>query len=305
MKKYLLIIFLLLALIISGCQPSQTTTTGPFKGGIDGLSINFVNLAPISQFSQNDSVKVKVLLKNKGETQVTTGNAKSRMFGVNLDVFSLTPEYRSNLGPLIEIGPNQDGGEQEIELGTIKYKGQIINSQDFTLRSRLCYVYQTKSAANVCIKSALSQEAGESTCDINGEKVTKGSVSGAPIQITSIKEQTRGSDQIRFDVTIENKGKGEVYPINSICKDLDDEVKRVESKNKINVKVIEPQGVICSFSSGEPSSEGIITLDSTNKKVLSCWKSVQDTQVESLRLILDYVYRDQAQKQITIFETRR
>src|SRR3989344_4479483 len=275
MKKYFIFIFLSLLLALSGCKQQDTGSTGTFIGGTDGVSVEFVNLAPSSQFNQNDSVRVKVLLKNKGETRVATG------------------EFTS------------DGGEQEVELGTIKYKLPVINSEDYTLRARLCYPYQTKALVDVCIKSTLSQESGEEICNIGGEKVVSGSVSSAPVQITSITEQTRGSDQIRFDVVIENKGVGEVYPVNSKCEDLDNEIKRVENRNKINVKVNSPVGVVCSFRSGEPGAEGIITLDSTRKDTLSCWKNVEETVVDKLSLTLSYVYRDQITKQITIYQSRR
>jgi len=306
MKKYFILIFLSLLLILSGCTQTETGTKGTFLGGTDGVSISLVNLAPPSQFSQNDSVKIKVLLKNKGETKIATGNAKARIFGVELSNFGLTSEYRSTLGPLEAQGEfSKEGGEQEIDFGNIRYKLPIINSEDFTLRARLCYPYQTKASVDVCIKSSLSQESGEQICDVAGEKVATGSVSSAPIQITSITEQTRGSDQIRFDINIENKGVGEVYPVDSKCEDLDDEIKRVENKNKLNVKINSPVGVICSFRSGEPTSEGVITLDSTGKETLSCWKYVEETVVDKLSLTLGYVYRDQTTKQITIFQSRR
>lgn len=306
MKKYLIIIALSFLIILSGCKSNQPTTKGSFLGGTDGVEISFVNLFPPSQFSQNDSnIQVKVLLKNKGETRVATGNAKSRIFGINLDTFGLTQDYRATLGPLEGRSESSPGDEKEIELGTIKYKGSIINSQDSTLRARLCYIYQTKSDLQICLKSILSQEAGNTICDLNGEKVTKTGVSSAPIQITSVKEQTTGSDQVRLDVVIENKGKGEVFPVNSDCKDLDDEIKRVQNKNRVNVRIDEPVGIKCSFRTGEPSNEGIITLDSTGKATLSCWTAVEEPKVDHLKLFLDYVYRDQATKQVTIYETRR
>jgi hypothetical protein len=306
MKKHMIIIFLCLLLLISGCKKAETGKTGTFLGGTDGVSISFVNLAPPSQFSQNDSVNLKVLLKNQGETKIATGNARARIFGVELNNFDLKSDYKGTLGPLEAKGEfTKEGGQQEIDFGNIKYKLPIINSVDYTLRARLCYPYQTKASVDVCIKSAISQESGETICDITGEKITSGSISSAPIQITSITEQTRSSDQVRFDITIENKGKGEVYPVNSKCEDLDDEIKRVSNKNKLNVRVNSPVGVVCSFRSGEPASEGIITLDTTGKDTLSCWKSVEETVIDKLNLNLDYVYRDQTTKQITIFQSRR
>ena len=120
MKKYLILISLSLLLILSGCKQTDTGATGTFLGGTEGVSISFVNLAPPSQFSQNDSVKIKVLLKNKGETKIATGNAKARIFGVELSNFGLTPQYRGTLGPLEAQGEfTKEGGQQEIDFGNI------------------------------------------------------------------------------------------------------------------------------------------------------------------------------------------
>jgi len=153
MKKYFIFIFLSLLLALSGCKQQDTGSTGTFIGGTDGVS-----------------VRVKVLLKNKGETRVATGNAKARIFGVTLENFGLTQDYKTNLGPIEARGEfTSDGGEQEVELGTIKYKLPVINSEDYTLRARLCYPYQTKALVDVCIKSTLSQESGEEICNIGGE----------------------------------------------------------------------------------------------------------------------------------------
>ena len=69
MKKYFILIFLILLIFIAGCKQKQDTSKGTFIGGIKGLSVELVNLAPPSQFNQNDSVKLKVLVKNKGENK--------------------------------------------------------------------------------------------------------------------------------------------------------------------------------------------------------------------------------------------
>jgi len=305
-KQVFFLSFLFVVLIVSACTPKEKEKTGTFIGGTEGVQISFVNLAPPSSFTQGDNVRLKVLLKNKGETRVQTGNAKVRIFGVNLENFGLTSAYRSTIGPLEAQGEfTAQGGEQEIDFGQIRYTPAIINQETFTLRARLCYPYQTIAKTDVCIQSLITQESQGGICSLAGEKVVPGSVSGAPVQITSITQQTRSNDQVRFDIKIENKGTGEVFSIDSRCENLDNDVERLDAKDKIKVQIRSPVNVKCSFRTGEPSPSGFITLGNNKMVILSCWKNVEEPLVDKLDIQLDYLYRDQATKQITIYQSRR
>lgn len=305
MRNYLLFLALILIIIISGCQPTNDgTKTGTFIGGAEGVSIEFLNLAPPGEFSQDDNVRLKVLLTNKGETKVQTGNAKVRIFGITVENFGLTDDYKSTLGPLEGEGEfTAEGGEQEIDFGQIRYTPDIINQETFTLRARLCYPYQTIAKTDVCVQSLITQESEGEVCSLDDEKIVEGSVSGAPVQVTSITEQTRGNDQVRFDIKIENQGLGEVFSIEDKCEDLDDDFIRFDSKEKIKVKIRSPVDVKCGFRTGEPSSEGVITLDEGGVATLSCWKDVEEPVVDKLDIQLDYLYRDQVTKDIKIFQS--
>jgi|SRR3989344_2995694 len=306
-RKYFFLMFLILIVLITGCQTDKNPTTdGPFTGGTSGVELSFVNLAPPSEFSQTDQVKVKVLLKNKGETRIGVGNAKARLFGVNLESFGLPNVYKSNLGNIEAAGEfTAEGGEQEIDFGKINYKLQIINQETFSLSARLCYPYQTIMKTDACIQSSTTQQTQGEVCSLAGEKIGKGGVSSAPVQITSLTEQYRGIDQVRFDIKIENKGKGQVYSIDAKCEDLDKDELRFENKNKVKVKIKNPVNVKCGFRSGEQSNEGTITLDETGLAILSCWKDVEEPVVEKLDVQLDYLYREQVTKQIKILQSRR
>ncbi len=313
-KGYLYLIFISVLLLLAGCQGTgtkQPVKVGTFFGGTDGVSISFVEIFPPTKLDQNDIVPVKVLLENKGEYDLVAGAVKAKIFGVNLNAFSLSGNYIATKGTL--IGKSEGsfiGGKQEINFGNLHYTIPVTNSEDFTLRARVCYPYQTKGIINVCLKSAISKEAGEGVCNLEGEKVggkdkksgAKGSVSAGPIQITSVTEQTRGSDEIRFDIKIENKGKGDVYSPESICDELEDDVKRLEKRDQVEIEVLNPGDVRCRFITGDESNKGIVSL---NKGIgtISCFKKVQDTIEDKLSINVNYVYIDSASKQITIFQS--
>ena len=311
-KKRYIFLFLVFGLfLIVSCNDGgkRETKTGTFFGGTDGISISFVNVAPPSQFNQDDLVNVKVLLENKGEYDVVGGNAKVKLFGVPLQSFGLPDNYIASKGTLIGKSERSSfGGQQEIDFGKLNYNLDVVNSEDFTLRARVCYPYQTKGQINVCLKSLISKEAGEGVCNLEGDKntgkITKGSISSAPIQITSITEQTRGSDQVRFDIKIENKGKGEVYSPESSCEELENDILRLDRRNKVEIEILNPSDVRCTFISGEESNKGIVNLNN-NIGIVSCFKIVEETVEDKLSINVNYIYRDITSKQITIFQSVR
>ena len=134
-KKYFFLMFLVSIVLITGCTSNNDPTSeGPFTGGTSGLEISFVNLAPPSEFSQTDQVKV------------------------NLESFGLPNIYKSNTGKIEAAGEfTAEGGEQEIDFGNINYKLQIINQETFSLSARLCYPYQTIMKTDACIQSSTTQ----------------------------------------------------------------------------------------------------------------------------------------------------
>jgi len=305
MKKKLLILFFASLLVLSGCSnddDSPGILTTAFYGGTDGVSVDFEEIAPPDQFDSGEEIPVAVVLRNKGEYSIVAGNAKARIYGINTDTFSLSSDYEETRSILRGKGEfNIDGGEQEISFGNLKYDEEIINSRDFTIRAKACYPYQTKTEIPVCIKTSRSEETGEGICSTSEEKVVEGSVSSAPIQVTSVKETLRGSNQVRFDMTIENKGAGNVYSNEATCESLEDDILRLNQENKILLEVINPDGISCSFRTGEESNRGIIELDN-GKKIVSCTLETDDTYEDNLRLTLSYMYTTTTSKQITIYE---
>ena len=302
MKKYFILIVVGL-FFIAGCSgdSGNETSTGTFTGGVNGLSIGFVELSPPATFDEGNSVPVKVILKNKGEYDLAAGQAKAKVYGVNLDNFGLAKDYKSTLQALRGVGEfNAEGGQGEIDFGNAQYVLPVINSEEFVLRARVCYPYQTRLLSEVCVANAASKS--NDACSLDGEKVSKGDVSSAPITISSLKEQTRGGQQVRFDLVIENKGGGEVYNPSVSCEELDEEMFRLSNGNKVKLEIVNPVNVKCDFKDKEPENSGIVELK-MGKATVSCWLDVNDEPyADRLSLKLDYMYRDDTSTNIRIFE---
>ncbi|MBS3152941.1 hypothetical protein J4426_00025 [Candidatus Woesearchaeota archaeon] len=307
MKKYytLSILMILSLLLVVGCNKDDTKKAGTFFGGIDGVSIEFEKLAPPTQFGQDDSVSIKTILKNKGEFDLQTGKAKARIFGINLNNFGLTSDYKGTEGSLRARGEfSEQGGEQVIDFGNARYNQIIVNSQDFTIRARVCYPYQTKALVDVCITPLIAKEGDKGVCTIDGQKIKESDISSAPVQVTEVTEEIRGSDQVRFNIGIENKGKGNVFLPDTTCEQTEEGATRVAMVDKLEVDVLNPSEVQCDFRTSELSSRGIVELNG-GKTVLSCFTTATDSYEEKLNIRLNYVYLDETSVPITIFESTK
>lgn len=304
MNKHYIIIFVTLVIFIAGCKTPTEESEGPFKGGNAGIDVSFVEGSPPSSFNQDQTVPVKVAVKNNGENDLGTGVVKAKIFGIITENFGLTSSYKAADGTLRGISEFiEEGAEREINLGNMHYNLDVVNFKTFNLRSQICYPYKTRSHITTCVSSTQIKETGKEICSTEGEKVISGSVSSAPIQIISLTEETRGADQIVYIIKIENMGNGNVYDIATTCEQLEDSVQRSTAQGVIQVEVI-PANVRCAFLEGE-GNKGELKL-SGNQKTLSCVQIVTDTASsaeQDLSVTLDYRYITDTSKEIRIFET--
>jgi hypothetical protein len=297
-KIIYIMVFLVFGLFISGCDngDSGSDGSGPFSGGISGLSLSFVEGAPLSQFNAGESVPFQVLVKNNGEHEVLAGEVNVKLFGVSPTSWEgLITEYVPTSSELFGITKDVDvGGEEIVSLGEGSYIGTVYGSQEFSVHAKMCYPYTTTTVSTVCMDSTTIEQTGVQTCDINGEKISKGDVSSAPIQITSISEDYHSSDSIRFTIVLKNSGSGEVYSKDVSCNEFG-----VLDEGKIYVE-LEPTDVICYFSGGK-SNSGIISLGD-DSKTLICERIVEDTSsyIDNLNIILSYNYVDSIETKVTV-----
>lgn len=302
-KSYIFAILVIPLLFLAGCTKEEKGKVGTFFGGIDGVSIEFEQLAPPSKFEQDDSVSIRTVLKNKGEFDLQSGKAKARIFGINLNTFGLTDQYKGTSGPLRGRGEfSEQGGEQIVDFGNARYNQPVINSQDFTIRAKVCYPYQTKGLVNVCITPLIAKESDKSVCSIEEQKIKKGDISSGPVQVTSVTEEIRGSDQVRFNIEIQNQGKGDVFMPEIECEKLEEAAARISNKDKVEVQILNPADVQCDFRASDLSNKGVVELVN-GKQVVSCFTTARDSYEDKLNIRLNYVYLDETSVPVTIFES--
>jgi len=305
MKKELYFVLIAFVLVISGCEEEVIDEGGPFVGGEQGVSLSFVDGAPVSEFAAEDSVPVKLKLINEGEYDIPAESASVAFFGFAVADYDLSSEYKTVSGVLkgVEKDYFEDGGEAVVELGTLNYKGTVSNFFEPIIRAKVCYPYNTEARVTVCANSReITESDGEIVCEVEGEKIQSTKVSSSPIQITSLTEQIRGSE-VSFRITLENKGLGEVYMDDSECSTLDDPLVKSEKKNKVHFAIM-PEDIVCSFYDGSEGNEGYIRLDEGLKE-FTCIMPVENTGASYEREVsafLDFKYVQSTIKQLKIFE---
>lgn len=228
MKQYLFFALVVIALALTGCN-SNTTPTGPtyapFVGGTQGVTMEFIpEMPPTTQGAILDGGRspfsIGVKITNEGEYDLLPGDLFLEVIGLNPAHFGITYNDLA-----LELADPVEGTKKQINGQTVP--GQFTNIvfenlaylpdsqgdwvQNFKVKG--CYHYKTKSATPICVANdvtgALTDTDTDPICDVTGPKQTKNS--GAPVQITNVKQMPQGSNKISILFDVVHQGTGDVY----------------------------------------------------------------------------------------------
>ncbi len=307
---YILIPVLILTLLITGCQTGTETTPRKltdYVGGVDGLSIEFEEEAPPIEVFDNSETDfpIAVQIKNEGEYTIKSGGIVASLSGINQNDFSLASLHKKSNFDLDRKYSDREGATDVIDFGMAKYKIDL--SSDFTTKiiADVCYNYRTVAASSVCLKKDTRQYKSADACAINNNQLTFEN-SGAPIQVTEVKESSSGANRIKLDFTVENKKTGENFYKPGTFKDkcIPSSNEARAGENTIYVEVTDSAKRLnfkCS-ALGDDNKGDVKLFD--GKKQVSCildTTGMQDTAFEQLvDITIDYVYRGAISQDITI-----
>lgn len=270
----LLILFLILVLTLYGCGRGQSQPTGAptdaFIGGTEGVAFEFERDAPPPEVTDGGAFPFKAILKleNKGEYKVIGGASSSelnvRIVGFNPADFnqaltsigarsplstaeistisrgvalsqSLEPKRRTPEGEVIDGGiAFMDFPPSGGSFNAIEFPGNT----EFNFRAEVCYKYQTKAVAKLCILQNLIDIKPNALCNPNEEKRVDSS--GSPVQVSNFRQNVVGQDKIVFSFDVEHSGSGTIYrdqgadALAGVCP-RDDAARRRASMDKIHV----------------------------------------------------------------------
>jgi len=311
MKKLVMMLSVLAALLVACTSGGETATISPFFGGTDGLKISFVESAPPSTPILDQSrVPFDVVLnvENAGEWDIA--NPSDSVFtitGVSPSDFGKTAadfSKPSNL-PLNGIKKDSQGNKlpgttTQLAFTNLAYTGKIAGSQQLTISANSCYKYGTRATSRICVRSnLLSPSVGG--CTLQGAKELF--VSGAPVHVEGFQESVESANRIAFTFNIVPKGTGSYYQLGSSC------AEEISKKNKVKVtidtKLATP--TVCNFQdeSGNAinSNSGYVTIFGQSR-IVRCTQELSSSELgdyeKIIDLTLEYDNKDTIQKTITV-----
>ncbi len=362
------IIISLLVISMLGCEKKEKDET-EFVEGKDGLVMSFIPNAPQDKYivsNTDEPISIAIDVWNKGahpgppsdddpgtleEEDIFKGGVIS-ISGFDNNIIEIEKKeicikydpsdftciekkevvknFKSFLEQDVYLPPasplNPRGGLYTTEFdGNIKVNKIVVDKYEPTILVTACYPYFTHAAPSVCIDPFPFDTRQEKVCNIGGKTLEP---QGAPVAITKI-EQEASKGKIRFKITIENVGKGDVIWANELvwpselsglvplmalidrCSpaDLGPDPKILDRKDFDKVQLIEVKVANADLLEGgkcTPFMEGtnnIIRLFDGEGLVICTYDVPSDTEsayITPISIKLSYAYRSTISKPISI-----
>ena len=229
MKRYVLGILLVVALIAAGCGPQDTEPdlSQTYIGGNQGLALSFAQGMPPAEVFDDGQMEfsIGIMIENVGESSI--GVNTPNPFGF-IEVIGISPNrfgknaqdelivtWREADLTLARSQRGFDGnifpGETSlVEIPGLSYTSDRTGNAEYTIRANVCYEYRSEAQGQICIKDNVLERAADDTiCTLSGNKPL--ATSGAPVQVTQLSQNPAGADRIQVTFRIENIGGGMVF----------------------------------------------------------------------------------------------
>jgi len=304
-----------MTLFLTGCG-EQKVAGKTFIGGIEGLKASFLAGSPpdTTTDGKSSSFGIVVKLENVGENTVATNDGYVEIWGLDAGTYSYTktadfrvPFSTEIRGAKMNAGNILSGGISTVDFGELSYTPVIQGDITQNVWANVCYKYKTEVAAQICVKNSVEQALNsKDICEVEGEKNPQNS--GAPIQVTSLKETYAGTGKIGLTLILSHEGTGDNF-----FKDDKLDCRNVESnsdagKVKVTFKDVQVSGrtvpVVCQGT----DADGYVRLfkDTTSGKATYTLYCTVDTSGSNnivevpLSLELSYVYLEHITAPMTI-----
>src|SRR3989338_8847402 len=274
MRKFIIPTLIIVLLLLTACnqQPPQTVK-GAFIGGTQGVFAQFeafgVEEESIYTIFDEESLPLEVTLRNKEEFDgISEWEKKNKI----------------ELEGISEQVP--EGGEETLTFADeAKYTKKVSGVVDREWFANIEYRYKTYLIIpEVCLKEDLTDER---VCNVKEAKTYF--VSGAPITVKVVEEDTAGKEIVAFKIMVSNAGTGKVTKVgedfgvrNVLSYSIDDDDWECKSVGKVNEARLDEAGnaeIVCKLKEALPEDH---------------------ISTKQLELTLDYKYRDLIQEKLRI-----
>ena len=224
MKKTNIIFIIIIALIVSGCNPNsnfggKTSALGKDKlvDVNEGVSFKFNEDTKLSQIYDGgvQSFNLRFDIENKGEFTIPKNELTVRLGGIRYQDLNINENAAKKNVPkdIRKARKNTEGklvlGDKEIvSFGPLKYMPKILTKSSQRIHADVCYPYQTNSIVELCV--ATNQFEQQTSENLNVCKVeNKNPVlsTGAPVKVTQFEQRPISATELEISFTIEHVGK--------------------------------------------------------------------------------------------------
>jgi len=294
MRKLIIPTLVIALLFLTACnQQQQPTAKGAYLGGTQGLLAQFepfgVEENGVYSIFDEETFPLELTLKNKGEYAVQPNEVSVKLLGPSQEEFTGMKawELQNNqpLEGISELVP--DGGEETMGFASdAKYAKEVAGVVEREWFANIEYHYQTYLLIpEVCLKEDLQDQR---VCNVKEPKTYF--VSGAPITVKAVEEDTAGKGIVALKILIGNAGAstakvtkvGEDFGVRNVLSySLDDPAWECKSAGKVNeARLDDGQAeIVCKLK--EPLAENHVST-------------------KQVKLTLDYKYRELISEKLRI-----
>jgi len=248
-----------LAMFLAGCT-GTTASTGYYKfTGNKMVTATFVSDAPVSMetapYEKGDEIDVAVELTNKLPEDLAAGQVKVRLTG-DATMPNFFTGAKEMLSPLLKkIDEQGVENPEEVEIGPLKYVGEVSGKVTKTITGQYCYSHPVKVKANL-FYTAKAEEIGSN--------LDSGSNPPSSVQVIAITQRpvdvTNNVGELDFKVTVKNEGTGRVIASLGDCFKFRDR----REKQELKLEAKGAYNVDC-------ENGGIVSLqEDTQEKIVDC-----------------------------------
>ncbi len=315
-KKLLLIILATTLLAIAACNGNGTTTPGDtgFVGGTKGVDVEFVTNAPPARVADQgqEPFDVVVELTNRGEHEVLREDVFVELQGFSASAFGVTNEdlIAHPEDDLFPVRKSPDGSvitppKIPVIFEGLNYQADAPANIPFTFRAKACYKYETIALSDICVKENFNEDRPGDLCTVSGTRTV--SNSGAPVQITNVRQAPSGRDKTTVTFSISQRDtdpSGKVSRPDTAC----DTSQQNENRVFVSVSGLEEapgDTVRCIGLLGGDTSSGFVTITKAEPRDVSCTVELtnRNTRIQPFRITLGYDYSAFTDTQVIVVYT--
>jgi len=301
-KNVLIVVLFAGLLLLSSCSgdsgDADTTSPGAFLGGSEGVSVTFEPLSVLEDgiytIFDTEDFPLEVVINNEGEHDVEAGDVRLELLGPAESDFSNIPSWDLSNSEAIEgiSEYNPEGGEEVVAFTSSNYAtydADVTGYYDITWHVNYDYDYETRLIVNdVCFKEDLTDDR---VCTVDEGKVY--SVSGAPITVTSVSEDSGGKGIILLKIGISNVAGGESTLVGE---EFDTRY------SQVGFSIENPEDWEC--KSGGREGEARL-VDGTAEIICKLADPLDEGSLyqQSVEMAFSYTYRDLVQEELRVKES--